>query len=398
MRTVARLGVLGLLLSACGPMGGGDAGVEASVPADGALPSDFYPPAPLAFGAVGGAANTIQVSVSGEALAERGYSYSATPGDEPVFVDGWEVRFSTYLVVVGGVRLSMPGADPTMRGALGGTVATLPGSFLVDLHRTGPLVGAGGAPETAWPLGILRGPDAGGSFDITARYAFSFGVVRASNAMRNINVPASAAADVNELLSHGWTHLFAGTATYRGRAPSATQDASFARFPLSVRFRFGWAAPASYLNCHNPDLGQEDTAATRGVQPSGSAAARAQLTMHTDHFFWDQADVEGTPLHFDPFAARAQGFGAGPDPLSVSLADLAGLSLDALSDRSGARVGDRGAQTAGYTAPSQLLSYQRNSAQGVSDLRDFVVYNARGQGHLNSDGLCFVQPTEPPSY
>ena len=38
-----------------------------------------------------------------------------------------------------------------------------------------------------------------------------------------------------------------------------------------------------------------------------------------------------------------------------------------------------------------------NSRLGVP-LRDFVAYNARAQGHLNSDGLCFVQPNGPLAY
>ena len=54
---------------------------------------------------------------------------------------------------------------------------------------------------------------------------------------------------------------------------------------------------------------------------------------------------------------------------------------------------DRGAQTAGYSGTGRL-AYQTNGA-AVGDLREFVVYNARAGGHLNSDGLCFVQPTGP---
>ena len=166
-----------------------------------------------------------------------------------------------------------------------------------------------------------------------------------------------------------------------------------------VRFGFGFAAPASYLNCHNPELGDADTAANRGVQPSAAGHVRAQITMHTDHFFWDEADVEGTPLHFDPIAARAHpaGVDAGAaSPAVVTLADLAGDLPASLTDSVGRGVRDRGGQTQGVVDDSPPPSYAvRGAGAMVHDLRDFVRYNARGGGHLNSDGLCAVQANGP---
>jgi hypothetical protein len=365
------------------------------------LPEGFFPAPGPAFPASDDSPLSVQVSVSGEALGETGYDYTASPtADQAVFVDGWEVRFDKYLVVLDHVRLSQPGNDPSMRGAVGATVVQQDGPWIVDVHKHGTLAGAGGPPETAVPLFEFRMPASGGAFDSTVRYAFSFDTVAASAAMHNVNLTSDEGDAVAQMIAHGWDKYFSGTATYRGRTPSASVDPSFQNYPTTVRFAFGFSDPASYLNCHNPELGDTDTAATRGIQPSATGHARAQITMHTDHFFWDEADVEGTPLHFDPIAARAQGFGgdAGAS-LSVTLDQLAGDRPASLTDALGMPVQDRGSMTAGTMDNAPPPAYAVHWAGGtIHDLRDFVVYNARGQGHLNSDGLCFVQPNGPLAY
>jgi hypothetical protein len=204
---------------------------------------------------------------------------------------------------------------------------------------------------------------------------------------------------LQQMIEHGWVKYFAGTATYRGRIPSESVDPSFRAYPTVVKFAFGFADPARYVNCHNPEIGDEDEPANRGLRPSESGTTRAQLTFHTDHFFWDQADVEGTPLRFDPLAARVSGFGDDSAEHDVSMSDLQDVSASALSDRNGKAVRDRGDQTQGYSpdvgAPPVFGS---NGVAEITDLRSFVAYNNRGQGHLNSDGLCLVEATAPLSY
>jgi hypothetical protein len=365
------------------------------------LPASFFPAQAPAFAATADDPLSVQVSVSGEALAEQGYDYTASPSEgAPVFVDGWEVHFDRYLVVLDHVKLNQPGADPSMRGVVGGLVAQQDGPWIVDVHKHGALTGAGGAPETAVPLFVFRMPTAGGAFNPTVRYAFSFDTVPASTAMHNVNLTTDASDIVAQMIAHRWTKYFSGTATYRGRIATATVDPTFQRYPTTVRFAFGFSDPASYVNCHNPELGAEDTPANRGIQPSATGHIRAQITMHTDHFFWDEADVEGTPLHFDPVAARAQGFGGDAGAmLSVTLDQLVSDLPAALTDALGMPVQNRGSQTMGVTDQAPPPAYNVHGAGGtIHDFRDFVTYNARGQGHLNSDGLCFVQPNGPLAY
>ena len=360
------------------------------------LPSDFFTKPPPAFSARADAPRTVQVSASGEALGQRGFAYSSSPAEgELVFVDGWEVRFERYLVVIDHVALNQPGPDPDKRDLLGPTVVEGRGPWVVDLHKVGPLVGAGGSPETAVPLTVLTA-----SFDTTRGYALSYATAPASYALRNTNLVEADRSALLEMIEHGWVKYIAGTATYRGRTPSDSVDSSFAAYPTQVHFQLGLADPARYVNCHNPEIGEADEPKNRGVRPSGSGAVRAQLTFHTDHLFWDQVDVEGAPLRFDALAARVQGFGSDPSaPHELSLDDLAEVSPTALVDRQGSAVEDRGSQTQGYerglVAPPV---YGTQGASGLSDLRSFVAYNNRAQGHLNSDGLCLVEPTAELSF
>jgi hypothetical protein len=360
------------------------------------LPGGFFTPPRPAFSARDDAARTVQVSASGEALGQRGFAYSSSPAEgELVFVDGWEVRFERYLVVIDRVTLNQSGPDPDKRDLLGPVVVEQRGPWVIDLRKLGPLVGAGGSPETAVPLTVLAA-----NFDTTRGYALSYATGPASYAVRNTNLTEADRTALLEMIEHGWVKYIAGTATYRGRVPSDSVDSSFAAYPTLVHFTFGLADPARYVNCHNPELGEQDEAKNRGVRPSDAGAVRAQLTFHTDHLFWDQVDVEGASLRFDALAARVQGFGTELAAVhELGLDDLAAVSPTALVDRQGSPVEDRGAQTQGYE-PGLVAPpvYGTQGARDVSDLRSFVAYSNRAQGHLNSDGLCLVEPTAELSF
>ncbi len=385
-----------------GAFGNGDGGMptdvlgmDASVP-DVVLPPGFFPAPSPPFDRGVSTPLTVQVSVSGEALGEYGYPFTLSPSaTQVVFVDGWALTFDRYIVSLDHVRINQPGVDPTMQSSVGGLVAQRDGPWLVDVHQHGVLVGAGGAPESAIPLFVFTGPTAGGSFDPTVRYAFSFETVPATSNSHNVNLSIADSSAVAAMIAHGWTRFFEGTAIYQGTAPP--MGSPLAHYPTSVHFTFGSSDPAGYINCENPDLAPAAAMdIPRGVQPSATVATRAQITLHTDHFFWDETDIEGTPLHFDPIAARAEPSG------TVTLGDLVGDNPTALTDTTGALVPNRvlgtleSAMMDAHPPPSYLI--RPGGSAVIRDYRDFVIYNARGQGHLNSNGLCFVQPTAPITY
>ena len=385
------------LLSGCGDSGTSapdDAGTDAvtstdvaTPPGDAALPPSFATPAAPAFTTATRDPRTIQVSVSSEDLGQLGFDYSATPeAGAIVFVDGWEVHFARILVTVANIRLNRPGATPTDQSSVGAAVAAISGSFAIDAQKAGPLSGAGGAPETAIPLAVIAAPSAGGSLDPTVRYAFSYDAVPATAGARNVNLDAGGVTLYEQMLRRGWSHYVEGTATYRGMTTSL--PAVFADYPTAVTFRLGWTAPTQYINCNNPENGGEDMP---GVQPSDTTAVRAQLTFHMDHLFWGALGAEDPPPHFDQFASRAQ---VSSGMAVVTLDDLMGVVPTNLIDRMMRAVPDRGGQTMGYTPRNaNALSFDLGGNSGIRDLRDFVTFSARTNGHLNADGLCFVRPS-----
>ena len=99
-----------------------------------------------------------------------------------------------------------------------------------------------------------------------------------------------------------------GAATAPG-LPAPRRAASTSRqLPTVVNFKLGFKSPTTYINCQNPDndpaqgLGGEDH--ERGVQVAANSTVIAQVTVHTDHPFWESF-VHDSPAHFDQIAALA---------------------------------------------------------------------------------------------
>ncbi|MDP3276070.1 MAG: hypothetical protein Q8Q09_12795 [Deltaproteobacteria bacterium] len=382
--------VLSCALAACGPPtntqdAGGDVAGDTVTPNDGPVGPSFAVPFVPGISPMDNAPRVIQVTASSETLGQEGFAYTATPAEgDIVFVDGWEVRFTSILLSVSGVRLDLPAGNAADQSMVGAAVAREPRTFAIDLKKMGNFPGAGGGTETSIPLFAFTQTGAGAPLDPMVRYAFSFDVVNASANATNVNLTQAQFADYNEMIAKQWSTLVSGTATYRGRAPEPMSAA--ASYPQSVGFRFGFSAPASYINCNNPDNGMDSAP---GVAPRTTGPVRAQVTFHTDHFFWLRLNVEDPPLHFDQFAARARMMGANAE---VSLEDLQGVAPTNLMDRMNRPIVDRGEQTMGYMRRTERLAGEPNGATGVDDMRTFVAFAARGMGHMNADGLCAIRP------
>ena len=304
-----------------------------------------------------------------------------------MFVVGCELRFDAILTTFGGVRLDLPGMSPSDQSAVGASVARDERLFAIDVHKEGAFRGAG--EDSAIPLFAFQRTASQAMLDPEVRYAFSFDVVPATGTATNVNLSPSQFADYNEMIARGWTTLVSGTATYRGVTPAAGSPE--AAFPTSARFRYGFGAPAQYINCANPDNGMEGAP---GVAPRTTGAVRAQITFHMEHLFWLRLNVEDPPTHFDHFAGRSTAGAMGGSAIST-LEDLTGVAPTNLLDRMMRPIPDRGGQTMGYTPMGPRLTAQLNGASGIEDLRGFMAFSARSMAHLNADGLCFVRPSGP---
>ncbi len=346
----------------------------------------------------------IQFTASGEVLALAGYGFPPTTDEAIAFADGWEVRFDRVLVTFANITLSEnPDMAPTDQSKIGKVVAGVDGPWAIDLHKGGSLLGKGGSNEQAYPLATVANQNRNGgkAFDPTVRYALGYEIIPATASATRLQFGADD-ADYAEMISKGWTVLFVGTATWKGsNCTSSSTSFDFKEVPEVVKFRFGFSTPAAYVNCQNPDndpaaaLGSEEH--ERGVQVKGNQTIQAQLTLHTDHPFWESI-LHDTPEHFDQIAANAKADALGN--ATVTLDDLLGVSYTAFAFR-GMPLPWRSCLS-GYTPPdaspqmgfdSRGIPSNRIGSASTSfrDYRDFMTYNASTMGHLNSDGLCFVQ-------
>ena len=369
--------------------------------------SMFVAAAAMALGCGGTNNNggSVQFTASGEMLALGGYVFPPAMAGDAGFVDGWEVHFTKLITVFDKVTLSEnPDTSPTDQSQAGKLVAEIDGPWAIDLHQGGPLVGKGGSDEQAFPIAMItsQNKNGGAAFDPTMRYAFGFDSVAATASAKLLQIDVGD-ADYAAMVQNGWNVLYVGTATWKGGTACTSTNPSydFGKLPTTVSFRLGFATPTTYTNCQNPDndpamgLGGEDH--ERGVQVKQNQSTIAQVTFHTDHPFWESF-THDTPAHFDQLASLAQKQADGM--YLVTLDNTKGVDYTAFKDPAGNPLPWR-ACDAQYMPPNtnaqmgfDSLSIPHNPsgnpAAVIRDYFDYMRYDQSTQGHLNSDGLCYV--------
>jgi hypothetical protein len=377
--------------------------------------------------------NGVLLTASGEAFAKDGYAFPPASPDDVFFVDGWAISYDRILTTFDHITLSRgPDKSPTdqsqcddgkggaiLCGTGSSVVAEADGPFAIDLHKGGPLPDADGANMDATPVAALTGLNQEGNaaFDETTKYAFGFEIVKATQAAHNVNLDAAELTDYQEMVTKGYTTLLVGTATWKGNNNGSETDSgctnttvtpaySFNVLPKTIKFRFGMIAPTAYRNAQNPALTGTAFANEehpRGIQTTAHQSTIAQLTFHIDHVFWESF-VHDSPAHFDSFASRYAGMPAATP--TATLEDFKGYGFKPIVDALSHQVPWRscvGAAT--YTPPSDsavtfdtltiTVNPTGNPAQVMRDFYDYVTYNHSTFGHLNSDGLSFVDRQYP---
>jgi hypothetical protein len=337
--------------------------------------------------AIGG---SIQFTASGGAQAVNGYDFPPTDGR---FVDGWEVRFDRVLVTVDKLTVSGDPESPTP----GAVVAEMDGPWAIDLSKQGSAAGKNGDPETAVPISILYDQigNNGHPFDITKRYGFGYDLVAASASANMLNLDAPAQLDYADMIKSGDAVLYVGTATWKGDDPSntagCTTSAPFvAPLPRVVKFKLGFATPATYDRCQNPDFdgaGTNGAAHPGGLNVQAGSQTVAQISLRNDQPFW-QSLLQESAAHFDPIAARATCDASGS--CTVTTDDLKGQSYTAFTDKTGNPLPWRNCVGAAFSPPPGAQMRFADAIPGVADYRDYVITNQSGQGQLNAGGACTV--------
>jgi hypothetical protein len=363
-------------------------------------------------GACNGGPGTVLFTASGEVLALGGYAFPPATTGAAAFVDGWEVQFTKFFAVFDKVTLSTnPDTSPTDQSQTGAVVAEIDGPWAIDLHKGGSLPGKGGTGEQAYPIQAIcnQNKNGGAAFDPTARYAFGFSSVPATSAAQLIQIDAND-PDWLAMVANQWNVLYVGTATWKGTAGGNTCTNTGSNYtfnlPSPVNFKFGFATPTTYFNCQNPDndpaMGLNGEDHQRGVTVRANAQTVAQVTFHTDHPFWESF-THDTPAHFDQLAALATKDANGN--YNVTLDMTKGVNYTAFKDQNGQPMPWH-ACAPGYAPPNSnpqmgfdSLSIPYNPAgtpdKVMRDYWDYMRYDQSTQGHLNSDGLCFVQRHYP---
>ena len=353
------------------------------------------------------------LTASGEALAVTGYDFPPATGDDTFLVDGWIFRLDHEIVAIDHVKLwDNPDTVPADQSMHGAEVAHADGPWAIDLHNGGPLTGAGGPPEQAQPFAGIKSKDDGTPFDTTVRYAFGFETIPASASATKVNLDADGSTEYDLMVEKGYSVLYVGTVSRPATDPCATGGGAaydFSAMPKTLKFRLGFSTPTSYVNCQNgaefpgvPGINGEDY--PRGVQFRSDQSVIAQVTVHADHPFWESF-AEDSSLRFDQIAAQYIGVA---NPVAT-VEDMVGVDFTAFKDKNGAALPMRSCvDSTLYTPPydpGQQLHFDTlkvpvdktgtDPAKAIRDYFDYIRYSQSTQGHLNSQGLCFVARKYP---
>ncbi len=413
-----RMSSLVLFFAACGsssnakPDAAADSGstADAGLNALGSFDPGFTPTSP-------NKPLSIQVTISGETLGENGLPFQPVNLGDPQFVDGWSVTFEKYIVVIGNVRLSPGATQFSDQQQLNPIVAMKPGPYVIDVHQLATdgfngFVGADGE-EPAGGIFKWDTQDDGTPFDSGTLYAFSYDTVPAQYPATQVNLTESDAEIYDIMVKNHWDKYIEARANFvaTGKFPTAATEAKFETLAggifdttmqayttaPQVHFVFGWNDATSSINCINPFNGDMDEAnlANRGIQPNTNGATTAQVTVHTDHVFWDKLKQEGTPLRMDYIAAWAGG-DTNTTPLdlgSLATKPLATTFGDGtpLPDRAPFLNNPTGTFTSDQTNANQVtLDLDGVPSANISGLSAFMAFSAQSQTHLNANGLCYI--------
>ncbi len=344
---------------------------------------------------------------------------------------------------------------PVNQESTGPAVAQVTGPWVVDLHKGGPLDGKGGGGEQALPFAVMTNQNLNGGapFDPSTTYAFGFSTIGApgDGSAINVNLDESEEADYQYMVKgdsqgHPYSVYYYGTATWAGNASgapsgfaqstqtntnaSSSDDGGaddggvadggtpagggydFTKLPLTMTFQLGFSTPTNYVNCINYTVSEQENQTVLGVQTSTSQSTVNQVTVHMDHPFWESFE-EDTPVHWDQIAAQYIGV---TNPVA-HIDDFKGVPFSPFKDRNGNVMPWRDCEPTYYSPPGNgamsfsTLSvaqnpsgtctgntpadYTTSSCPAIRDYYDFIRYTQSTQGHLNSQGLCFIDRQFP---
>ena len=262
---------------------------------------------------------TVAFTTWGEEYIEQEIPPTSAEG-KVIIQDGWTIRYSKFLVVLSEVQVAEEDAAP---------VASLAAPILFDMHTPGVKAVTSFANLPGKPYAHV-----------------SYAIAPATPAV-TLGTGATE-ADKAEMVTNGYSVFVDGVAT---------------KASISKKFTWGFKTNTLYERCKGELAGKE----TEGVVVTNGGTDEVQLTIHGDHFFYDDLQSSLAKVRFDNIAAAdANADGA------VTLEELAAVDL---------------ADTKKITAGP----YGTGSAAGINDLRAFVEALSRTVGHYRGEGECLAR-------
>jgi hypothetical protein len=233
--------------------------------------------------------------------------------------DGWTIKYSKFLVAI---------HDVTVADDAGGQAAKQAGSKLVDHTKPGrkPVASFAGIPARAWN-----------------RVSYRVGPAAADSQLEG-----ATEADKALMVQGGFSVYVEATAT---------------KGAVTKSYKWGFKTNTVYDRCQGELAGKE----TDGVVVTNGGTDSVELTIHGDHFYYDDLQAKEAKVRFDSIAAADD---AGNKDGVVTLEELAAVKLAAI--------------------PKDKGPYGTGSAAGINDLRAFVEALSRTVGHFRGEGECFA--------
>lgn len=261
---------------------------------------------------------TVSFTTWGEEYIEQEIPPSAD--GETIVEDGWTIKYTKFVINLSELNVSEEGKTP---------VATLAAPMVFDMHAAGVKPVASFANLPAKPY---------------TRVSYAIAPATAASTLGQ----GATDADKALLTASGYSIYVEG---------SATKDA------VTKTFKWGFSTNTLYEDCKGELSGKE----TEGAVVTNGGVDEIQLTIHGDHFFYDDLQSGEAKVRFGNIAAAD----ANADG-EVTLEELATVDL-----------ADKTKITAG--------PYGTGSATGINDLRAFVESLSRTLGHFRGEGECLAR-------
>jgi hypothetical protein len=257
----------------------------------------------------------------GVSFTTWGEKYVENQIPEIAFEDGWSVQYSKFLVAIGGIRI----ADEA--DAVGAQMST---SRLFDHVAPGTKKVAefGDLEAKAW-----------------TKVSYEIRPAQADTELGD----GAAMEDLTMMRMAGYSVYV------EGAAMKGAEKKTFA---------WGFSTATRYADCE----GDKDGKITRGVLVTNGGTDTVELTIHGDHFFYDDLQSPEASVRFNAIAAADADMNG-----EVTLAELSMRKLVDLDPAEGA--------------------YGTGAAGDVNDLGAFVTALSRTLGHFRGEGECFA--TDP---